>query len=253
MACAFYTGRMMALLFLMVSQGAAEIRELPRTLSTPSPQMLTTRALPGSQIVYVSEPPKSGSASDFVIAHIIKLEKALQSGKELSDMELKKKDPLIKEIVSSVLDLQALGLKALSTHWDELGKTASGKKQRSRYESVFKNLVEENYLQKIRHYIRGQHQIHFTGELSGPTGVRVMARIQKKDVDVFVEFDVEKRGSSWKVVDTKLDETSLQETYRSSFNRIIRKNGGLAKGFPELLKAMDKRLAELRGGKATQL
>ena len=37
------------------------------------------------------------------------------------------------------------------------------------------------------------------------------------------------------------------------FNRIIKKHGGIQKGFPELMKVMEKRLGELKNGKATKL
>lgn len=206
-----------------------------------------------SKIVYVLSDPKPNSPTDFLISNIIQLEKLLNTGKQMKENEIQAKDPEIKRVVSSVLDLKELGRGALATHWDALGKTASGKKQRAKYESLFRALVEENYLQKIRHYIGGGHHIYFTGESEVGGQTKILARIRKTDVDVIVEFDASKPNGKWIISDTRLDETSLEETYRSSFNRIIRKNGGLTKGFPELLKAMEKRLAELKKGKATQL
>jgi ABC-type transporter MlaC component len=222
-----------------------------RSLSNTGPSNSDT-AYAGSKIVFVTQNPKPRSATEFIINNIVKVEKLLADMKT-DAKSVSVKDPEIKRVVSSVLDLTLLGREALSTHWEELGKTPAGKKQRGRYEELFHSLVEENYLQKIRHYIGGGHHIHFTAENPSKTGVKVMARIMKADVDVIVEFDVVQDKNDWRVVDTKLDDTSLEETYRSSFNRIIRKNGGVKKGFPELLKVMDKRLAELKKGKATQL
>ena len=70
---------------------------------------------------------------------------------------------------------------------------------------------------------------------------------------MLVEFRLRKIGEQFRIVDIKLDETSLESTYRSSFNRIIRKEGSLENGFPELIRVMEKRLKELRAGSATRL
>src|SRR5690606_15094218 len=110
----------------------------------------------------------------------------------------------------------------LIVHWTDLGKTKKGQSQRSRYQNLFRNLVEENYIQKIRQYLGGDHHIHFVSEKANGDKVTVYARILKTDVDVHVEFETVKSKGGWRVVDVRLDDISLQETYRSSFNRIIR-------------------------------
>jgi ABC-type transporter MlaC component len=156
-------------------------------------------------------------------------------------------------VVSGVLDLQTLGQGAMVTHWNALGKTPKLKKMRDKYMSLFQQLIEENYMEQARKYIGGKYQITFTSEDTQSKKPMVKAKIKKTDVDVLVEFDVLKQKDVWKVQDIRLDTTSLEATYRSSFNRLIKKKGGLDSGFPELLKSMEKRLAELRSGKAESL
>ncbi|MDB5038047.1 MAG: hypothetical protein JWQ35_1575 [Bacteriovoracaceae bacterium] len=206
-----------------------------------------------SKMLFTVSPVVSGSFTSFLIQNIVALEKVMEGVNENNEAEIRKRDPQLRKIVSSILDLEALGRAALITHWDALGKTPAGKKQRDRYMKLFHELVEENYMEKIRVYIGGNYKITFMGESQTKKGTVAEAKIKKKDADLMVDFLAVKRDGAWHMIDTKLDDTSLEETYRGSFNRIIKKHGGLKNGFPELLKVMEKRLAELKKGKATKL
>ena len=85
-----------------------------------------------------------------------------------------------------------MGKGALANHWDALGKSKKGQALREKYTKVFNELVEENYLERVRLYFGGRYQIVFTGEEPKAFGSVVMARIKKKDVDVIVEFIMKK-------------------------------------------------------------
>ena len=109
-------------------------------------------------------------------------------------------------------------------------------------------------MEQARKYIGGNYILVVTDEVKKDSEMKIVnGRIKKTDVDLLIEFDLVAPKSGYKIADIKLDETSLEATYRSSFNRIIKKKGGLDLGFPELLATMNKRLAELKNGKATQL
>ncbi|MBN8554591.1 MAG: ABC transporter substrate-binding protein [Deltaproteobacteria bacterium] len=207
----------------------------------------------GSQILSTTYKIEPGSASEFLIQNTIALEKLVAGIDKAKGEDAKKKEAAIKSLVSGILDLDVLGRRALITYWDEVNKTANGKKLLSQYMATFKKLVEENYLEKARQYVNGKYQIPLTGEEKTAKGSKITAKIKKTDVDLLVEFYVVKGDKGWRVVDIKLDDTSLEETYRGSFNRIIKKKGGIEAGLPELIAVMDKRLQELKKGKATSI
>jgi len=224
------------------------------SLSTGGSQTISQKPVEGSSILMSSYEISADSPSAFLVGKIIELEKAVADYETLPSGEKKKKDDEIRKIVSSALDLDRLGRRALITYWDKLGKSKAGLKKRKTYIKLFKELVEENYIQKTRTYMSGKYQIPLVREEPGPRGSHlILGRIKKSDVDLIVEFKLLKTESDYRVADVRLDETSLESTYRGSFNRIIRKKGGLEAGFPELLRVMRKRLDELKQGSATRL
>jgi ABC-type transporter MlaC component len=209
--------------------------------------------VPGSQILSTTYQVVPGSASDFMVKNVLNLEKLVFGIDKIKGPDAKKKETDIKNLVSGILDLDVLGQRALITYWDQLGKTAKGKKQREQYMKTFKRLVEENYLEKARQYVNGKYQIPLISETKTAKDTVVTAKIKKTDVDLIVEFHMVNNEKGWKVVDIRLDDTSLEETYRGSFNRIIKKKGGADAGLPELVTVMEKRLQELKKGKATTI
>lgn len=238
---------------LILADGEAERSlSLPSNTSTGS-SSVEGRPVSGSQLLFMTYAPKGpDSATSYMMKNILEVEK-LMGGVKQDDRQIKAKDPALRKFISSVLDLDTLGRNALATYWDELGKTSDGKKKRETYLTTFKKLVEENYMEKIRVYVGGNYRITLTGEQPNKRGTSVNAMIKKKDADVMVEFQLQKKDGNWAIIDTKLDDTSLEEAYRGSFNRIVKKHGGLQKGFPELIRVMEKRLEELKKGKATKI
>ncbi|PIR22307.1 MAG: hypothetical protein COV44_08815 [Deltaproteobacteria bacterium CG11_big_fil_rev_8_21_14_0_20_45_16] len=225
-----------------------------RSMSTGGLREKKTEAVEGSNVLLTAYSISPSSASEFLVNNIRQLEKLVSNYESLGQAEQKLKDKEIRKVVSSVLDLDHLGERSLISYWDELGKNPEGRKKREQYLNLFKNLVEENYLEKARTYMSGKYQIPLLEETAANgNGFSVIGRIRKPDVDLMVEFRILKDQDRYKVVDVRLDETSLESTYRGSFNRIIRKKGGLEQGFPELIRVMQKRLEELKTGNATRL
>lgn len=218
---------------------------------------LIARPIPGSQILQTTFDFQKSGPTDFLVQEILRLEKIV--GPNQSKNRVQSKANEIKKLISGVLDLDRLAQRALISYWNELAKSQAGRQQREKYRKLFKSLVEENYLEKAQTYVSGRYQIPLTSEVKLSDRTVITGEIKKTDVNLKVEFHVvqlptAKPGAQrFKLIDIKLDETSLEATYRSSFNRIIRQNGGIKEGFPELLRVMDKRLADLKKGEATRL
>lgn len=225
---------------------AGPISTLPTTVGTGI-------SVPGSKVVRLVKPAEKASGTLFVVDSVIELERIVDGLRKSEGAAKKEREKELRRVLSAKLDLGRLGQRAMITHWETLGKTSKGRAQRDRYMKLFRDLLEENYIEQARKYIGGDYEMTLTGEQKeGDSMTIVNGRIKKPDVDVLVEFDVFKDRGVWRIADIKLDATSLEATYRSSFNRIIKKKGNLDLGFQELLSTMDKRLAELRKGKATR-
>lgn len=235
--------------------GSAPTTEAPtlRSLSTGFKVVVpNTSPVPGSQLLATAYSVTKGSATEKLSTSIIALEKAVEGigpDSKVSASQAKE----VKRIVSGILDIESLGERSLVNYWAELGKTKKGLALRKKYVGLFRELVEENYLEKARKYIGGKYRIPLLEEKKGARGPVIFGRIQKADVDVELEFRFQETKAGLKVADILLDQTSLEGTYRSSFNRIIRKHGGLDQGMPELLAVMERRLTDLKSGRATTL
>lgn len=203
---------------------------------------LELQAFQNSKTVQV--PDKRGDALNFVANRVVALEESVQ---------LKSPRSRFVKVVSDSLDLDFLGQRALIRYWKPLGEMQNGAQKQNDYLKLFNQLVEENYMDQAKNYLKGDYTIPLLEEEAKNNFHFVRGKILKSDVDLLVEFRLRKTGEQFRIVDIKLDETSLESTYRSSFNRIIRKEGGLEKGFPELIRVMEKRLKELRAGSATRL
>ncbi len=210
--------------------------------------------VPGSQVLSTSKPIAKDSATGLLAERIVKLEKEINNMPSAKGATAKKMDANVRTMVSEILDLNSLAKGALATYWNDFGKKKSPTlKDRARYMKLFKELVEENYLEKARIYVGGKYQIVLTEENKGQAGISVLGHIKKTDVDMDLEFQMAKNDEAWRVRDIQLDSTSLESTYRGSFNSIIKKKGGFKAGFPEIMRAMEKRLKELKKGRATSI
>lgn len=209
------------------------------------------RPVASSKILYSAYPVETSSSSKFLVDRFSSLESKVQNYEKLSKDEKQKLDIEIRKVVSSALDLDTLGRRAMLAYWDEIAKLSQGQKKLNEYQKVFKELVEENYLEKARSYINKDHQIYLIEEDEKSKFVLIKGHLKKADADVLLEFKMQKNPPA--ILDIKLDDTSLEGTYRSSFNRIIRGKDKLEDGFQELMRVMNARLDELKKDGATRL
>lgn len=213
----------------------------------------------GSQIFKRSFEFKDQSATAFVVDRLVSLEKQIRKEGAVTEEALQKQDKQIREAVSAVLDLESIGRYALSMHWDAVAAQEGGKALLENYMKVFKNLVEENYLERAREYLSGNHEIRFSREFETEERDEkftvVEGSIKQPDIDLILQFYVQKEGDNYQVHDIRLDETSLRGTYRGSFNRTVGKRlraaqdkeQGRKEGVSELVDLMNSRLAERQG------
>jgi len=226
----------------------------PSGLSTGGSSAHAYEPVPGSKVLLQKAGLMKEPAVSFLVGRVLDLEKALASYETLAPEVRAQRDLEVQRVMSNTMNLERLGQRALIAYWEDLGSQSGGAKKQADYLALFRKLVEENYLERLREYMNGRYRIPLTGFRTGPQGVLIVdAKIERPDVDLLVEFRLMGEGEEMRIVDIRLDETSLEATYRGSFNRVIRRKGGLAEGFPELMRVMQIRLDELQSGEATRL
>lgn len=142
----------------------------------------------------------------------------------------------VKKEVNAFLDFNELARRALGRHWE-----ARTENERTEFVDILKQLIERSYVKQLRSNLG--YTIEYRKEaLDGKTASVVTAVKVKKNrrtTEIVIEYKMRKTSGGWMVYDVVTDEVSIVRNYRSSFNRIIRKES-----YEALVKKMRKKLEE---------
>ncbi len=141
--------------------------------------------------------------------------------------------------VSAVLDLHEMARLILAKNWDKL-KPAD----RERYASLLSGLVEKIGYPQIQKFFNGRIEITYTGERTldgGASAVFTSIFYKDEDLTLTTEFRLHPTEKGWRIYDVITDGESLLLIYRNQHSGIIRD-----KGFPQLIKLMEKKFNEAK-------
>ena len=146
----------------------------------------------------------------------------------------------VEVLVRSKFDFDAMSQRTLGINW----KNATPK-QRIRFIALFSQLLEDTYRLRIRNYTYQDERVEYIGEeVRGTRGQVDTLVIANKEIPV--SYRVRLKGNEWLVYDVIVEEVSLINNYRSSYNEIIRQEG-----FEGLLKRLEEKVRELGTSKST--
>jgi phospholipid transport system substrate-binding protein len=135
-------------------------------------------------------------------------------GEELTPQQRAK----LEEILTRAVDLEAMAKAALGKHWDEQFP-AKRKQFLKAFTSRFKRVSGE----QIQAYRESETKFGPEEKLNG--SVRVPTELTIKGEPTKVVYVMRPEGNTWRIVDIIIDDVSTVENYRSSFSRIIAKEG----------------------------
>lgn len=121
-------------------------------------------------------------------------------------------------IVTKAVDLEGMAKSALGKTWDE---TPSAKRKKfldafvGRFRKATGEQLDQYRSTEVKYYPEKQEG----DDTLVPTEVTVKGEPTK------VDYRMREAGGSWRIVDIVVDDVSTVENYRSSFNRIIKKEG----------------------------
>lgn len=138
--------------------------------------------------------------------------------------------------VRGLLDIDQLGKRAMTDQWAKLSKP-----QQDEFLRLLRELIEDNYVRGLRANL--EYTVTYAGETTQPDGsvlVATKVNTQRKGRPYTIEVDyvLVKEGDKLRAFDIRTDGVGLVENYRSTFNKIIAKDG-----FDGLIAKMKKKQA----------
>jgi phospholipid transport system substrate-binding protein len=144
-------------------------------------------------------------------------------------------DAALKAAANQLIGYDLLAQNALRDHWG-----ARSAVERAEYASLFRQLVEKIYLKDLR--LNASYTVTYVKEqISGSTATvtSVVKGLRKGRVqETEVVYKMSRLNGRWVVHDMVTEDVSMEQTYRNSFNRILKD-----KGWADLIAMFKKKLA----------
>lgn len=151
----------------------------------------------------------------------------------------KEERELAKQVTTSVrnfLDIDQLGKRAMVDQWPKLTKP-----QQTQFLNLLRELIEDNYIRGLRANL--DYAVVYTGESTDKDGnvlvaTKINTQRKGRPYSIAVDYVLVKEGGKLRAFDIKTDGVGLVENYRSTFNKIVDKDG-----FDGLIAKMKKKQA----------
>lgn len=168
--------------------------------------------------------------ANLAIANLLK-QKVAAGSKEEKELAGK-----VTTSVRNFIDIDQLGKRAMVDQWPKLSKA-----QQEQFLTILRELIEENYIRGLRANL--EYTVAYTGESTDKDGnivVNTKINTQRKGraYSIAVDYVLVKEGDKLRAFDIKTDGVGLVENYRTTFNKIIEKDG-----FDGLIAKMKKKQA----------
>ena len=143
----------------------------------------------------------------------------------------------MRQAVFQRFGFEEMAQRALGQYWHE--RTPAEKKE---FVELFGELLERSYNNKIESYT-GEQMVQYTRETidkDGYASVRT-AVVNKRDLNVEVEYRLLQRDGNWQVYDVVIEGVSLVNNYRTQFHNIVNQES-----YEALLKKLKLKLEQER-------
>jgi len=142
----------------------------------------------------------------------------------------------VRKIADEIFDFEEMGKRALGPHWTKLAPD-----NRERYVSLFAELLDRAYFEKIDQY-EGEKVRYLDPRIEGEQATVPTRVVTPRGTDIPVDYRMYRNPSGWQVYDVIIEGVSLVSNYRSQFDRIVR-----TASTDELLKRMEAQVAAHAG------
>jgi len=151
------------------------------------------------------------------------------------------RDAQVARILNGMLDIEELGRRALDPYFAQ--QTPADQEA---FVSLLRQLIERNYRQNLESTLNWT--VSYSPSVTAADGSAVVpttarSRTNARAEPVTIDYHLRRRGSDWVVYDIVTNRSSLVQSYRDGYTRIVREHG-----FAELLRRLRQRVAALGSG-----
>lgn len=125
----------------------------------------------------------------------------------------------LETILTRAVDLDGVAKSALGKNWDDATPA-----QRKKFLDAFRTRFRKATAEQFTDDYRGT-DVKYLPEVPDGEDVKVPTEVVIKGEPTRIEYVMKRTGNEWRIVDIIVDDVSTVENYRSSFGRIIKKEG----------------------------
>ena len=154
---------------------------------------------------------------------LVQLQKSIEEilvilqSEELKTPEKKdERKQLVLNVVNRMFDFRAMARSSLGQNWSSLTP-----EEQDRFVGLFASLIEQRYIGKIDAY--NNQKVIYKDQRVRDNKARVYTAIIDKDLEIPIDYSLEKGQGKWLIRDLRIENVSLIANYRRDFNSIMRK------------------------------
>ena len=125
----------------------------------------------------------------------------------------------LESILTRTVDLEGVARSALGKNWED-ATAAQRKKFLEAFKQRFRKATADQFTDDYR-----ATEVKYFPEVADAGAVKVPTEVTIKGEPTHIDYVMRRTGADWRIVDIVIDDVSTVENYRSSFGRIIKKEG----------------------------
>jgi phospholipid transport system substrate-binding protein len=173
----------------------------------------------------------AGKPMDEIRVAVTQALQILKEPEMKSNHERKELDARLGKIIDPVFDFREMAKRSLGIHWRDLTS-----EKRQEFVPLFQDFLSNVYLGRIAFY--NGEKVRFTGETVGKNYAEVDTQVVAKNGEQDpVVYMLERTDSDWKIYDVIVDNISIDNNYRSQFDRVISRSS-----YQELVKRIKQKV-----------
>jgi phospholipid transport system substrate-binding protein len=154
------------------------------------------------------------SATDVLKARDVQIRKTLPASGELTTAERSR----LQDAVMKIVDTEAMAKASLGKTWE-----SESRAEQKRFLKVFDSRLRQAVTQEVDFF--NASQVEYLPEKQLPEGTEVPTRMTVKGDVTEVDYVLKQISGGWRIVDIVVDDASTTQSYRSSFGKVIAKEG----------------------------
>lgn len=151
-----------------------------------------------------------------------------------------------KALIDDILDWDEMTRRSLGSQWRKIDAS-----QQTQFSGLLRRLIETSYRSRLRTLVRedvdkpNDVEIDWLDERVRTEGAKLEAKISAGEDSALVGFSLNWDEDRWRVYDIAIDDLSTVRTYRSNFNKIVKREG-----WDALIDRLQRKIADIEAGRA---